>query len=327
MPGACSASKTCCRRKTDADRQMDSASADRRRDDAQPHLHRVPNHGIEIAVWEWNPRLRGHAPTFVLTHATGFHGRCWDAIVRRLGHVHVLAVDQRGHGRSSKTRFSSWADFGIDLAEVLVALDVHDAIGVGHSMGGHATVDAATLQPQCLRRLVLIDPVIASPQRYAGARLGTIDFDGTQHPTARRHNRFPTVAAMRARFADRLPFAGFHPEVMEDYCTYGLLPADDGDGLVLACPPWFEAAIYGSARSNPDVLAHAATLPQAVTVVRAQEPSTPAETMDFQFSPTWPALASTLRHSTDLYFPDKTHFLPMEDPQLVADILREAEQG
>ena len=37
-------------------------------------------------------------------------------------------------------------------------------------------------------------------------------------------------------------FARWRPEILHDYCQFGLLAADDG--LVLACPPAFEASIY-----------------------------------------------------------------------------------
>lgn len=288
---------------------------------AAPKLLRIDVAGHEIAVWEWNAEAKGSTPSIVLAHATGFHGRCWDPVVRRLNGLHVLAVDQRGHGRSSKTRFASWADFGLDLAQVLRAFDVLDGIGVGHSMGGHATVEAARHEPTRLRHLLLIDPVILPPERYGSARLGTIDFDGSQHPTARRRNHFDSPEAMIARFIDRPPYSRFHPEALDAYCRFGLEPVDDGGTYVLACPPWFEASIYGSARSNPDVLAHAAALAQPITVVRAQEARSPEQRMDFSYSPTWPGLAASLRHGTDVHLPEQTHFLPMEDPERTAALL------
>ena len=51
-----------------------------------------------------------------MVHATGFHGRVWDQVIHHLPGRHVIAVEQRGHGRSSGTGFDSWADFGRDQA-------------------------------------------------------------------------------------------------------------------------------------------------------------------------------------------------------------------
>ena len=47
---------------------------------------------------------------------------------------------------------------------------------------------------------------------------------------------------MFERFHKRPPFDLWQPQVLRDYCEYGLLP--DGDGFVLACPPEIEASIY-----------------------------------------------------------------------------------
>ncbi|MBW2372664.1 MAG: alpha/beta hydrolase [Deltaproteobacteria bacterium] len=123
---------------------------------------------MELAYFEWRPELRGREAPILLVHATGFHARCWDPVIRRLGERHVIAVDQRGHGRSQKIEITHWKDLGQDLAAFVEALDLRDVLGVGHSMGAHAMVDAAATRPGRFRRLVLIDPVIASPETYGG---------------------------------------------------------------------------------------------------------------------------------------------------------------
>ena len=50
---------------------------------------------------------------------------------------------------------------------------------------------------------------------------------------------------MRDAFATRSPYSLWRPEVLDDYCRHGLLPADDGDGFVLACPPIVAPCFYG----------------------------------------------------------------------------------
>src|SRR5213082_2521923 len=102
-----------------------------------PELHLIHANGEQLAVWDWP----GAGPPFLFAHATGFHGRCWDRIIERFPGRRCLAIDARGHGRSSKPAPPcSWRDFGPDLAAVAEHFDVRDAIGVGHSMGGHTTV-------------------------------------------------------------------------------------------------------------------------------------------------------------------------------------------
>ena len=129
-----------------------------------PQLRFVESNGISMASFEWRPELRGSAPTLLLVHATGFHARVWDRVIAHLPAWHIIAVEQRGHGRSTKTDITSWATLGRDLAGFVAALDLSALYAVGHSMGAHALVQAAAFEADRFERLMLIDPVIASPQ-------------------------------------------------------------------------------------------------------------------------------------------------------------------
>ncbi len=103
---------------------------------------RLTVRGVELAYFEWGQPDTG--PPILLVHATGFHARCWDGVNRTLGgDRHVIAVDLRGHGRSSKRGPYEWREFGADMAAFVDALDLVGVIGVGHSMGGHSVTQAA----------------------------------------------------------------------------------------------------------------------------------------------------------------------------------------
>jgi pimeloyl-ACP methyl ester carboxylesterase len=287
----------------------------------QPTHRRVAVNGITLSVFEWQRDQGARHATILLAHATGFHARCWDRVVAHLGARHVVAVDQRGHGRSDKTFPVHWQDFGRDLAELLRVLDLTDVIGVGHSMGGHAMTEAAAAEPQRFARLLLIDPVIASPEEYAAATPHAAWLNGQAHPTAKRRNRWASPDEMFERFKERPPFSTWDRDVLRDYCTYGLLPDPNGEGFVLACPPEFEAAVYMASRGNAGVHASGRAVDVPVLVVRAMEPPPDRDWMDFRYSPTWPGLANQFRRGRELYLPDQTHFLPMEQPQLVAKLI------
>lgn len=286
-----------------------------------PAQGRVHVNGVELAYFEWRPELRGREASILLVHATGFHARCWDPVIRRLGERHVIAVDQRGHGRSQKIEITHWKDLGQDLAALVEALDLRDVLGVGHSMGGHAMVDAAATCPGRFRRLVLIDPVIASPETYGGGGWTIASLGGKQHPTAKRKRRFESPEAMIERFRDRVPYRVFHPDALSAYCMYGLLPAEDGNGFVLACSPEIEASVYMTSRSNPGVHDSARALEIPVLLLRAKLPPDGRSVMDFSSSPTWPQLVKEFRYGSEIHFPEHTHFLPMEIPDRVAELI------
>ncbi len=40
-------------------------------------------------------------------------------------------------------------------------------------------------------------------------------------------------------------------------------------------------------------------------------------------SPTWPGLADELANAEDVFLPERSHFIPMEAPELVVSHLRE----
>jgi lipase len=291
----------------------------------EPAERFVASDGARLAVYEWGAASRGQSASILLAHATGFHARCWDQVVAHLGERHVVAVDQRGHGHSGGTLPVHWGQFGADLTTVLRALDLGDVVGVGHSMGGHAMVEAAALDPARFRRLVLIDPVVVRPDFYqppdGGGRLPG------DHPTTKRRARFASPDEMFARFAERPPFDTWDRRVLRDYCVHGTRRDPSGDGVVLACRPEYEAEVYMTSRGNGAILDRARAVEVPVLVVRAMEPPAEGTLPDFRYSPTWPGLAGAFRRGSDRHLPDRTHFLPMEDPPLVARMILEADEG
>ncbi|MAZ89025.1 MAG: alpha/beta hydrolase [Cellvibrionaceae bacterium] len=280
----------------------------------------VKANGINLAVHECGQEYQAQQPTLVLVHATGFHGRCWDQVIQRLEGRHVIAVDQRGHGASEQKPFHNWAEFGEDLAALLTELGVNGVEAVGHSMGGHASVAAAAHHPALFSKLLLIDPVILDPSFYAMWDEQVLTGEPT-HPAARRRSQFSSRDDMYDRYRERLPFSLFTEAAMRDYCHHGLV--DNDEGVQLACAPAHEARIYDSVCSNQSILEQAKTVSIPVTVARSMQPTKPEDIMDFRYSPTWKQLASQFPNGEDRLFEHLTHFMPMQDPDQVAQLIRE----
>ncbi len=274
--------------------------------------------GLDLAAFEWNPALRGEEPTLFISHATGFHGRVFDQVLARLSPRHVIAVETRGHGRSENVVIDDWEALELDLVAWIDHFGIRSAISVGHSAGGHAMVGAAARRPDVFERLLLIDPVIKSPESYAEGGWNIHLEQGDVHPTAKRKNAFASPEAMIERFADRQPYKLFDPKALRDYCTHGLVPAPDGEGYVLACPPQTEASVYMTSSSHMQVYDNVRKVEVPVMVLRAKAPPKDRDVMDFSSSPTWPGLGGEFANGIDRHLPNHTHFVPMEDPDLVA---------
>jgi pimeloyl-ACP methyl ester carboxylesterase len=268
--------------------------------------------GVELQLYEWP----GDGPTVFLAHATGFHARCWDQVVARLPGHRVLAVDMRGHGLSSQPEPPYlWRYFGEDVAALCRAIGLEGAIAAGHSKGGYAITLAAALAPGIFSKLLLVDPVILAREAYAAAR------GDVEHFAARRRNEWSSPEEMFERFQDRRPFSLWDPAVLRDYCQYGLVPNPGGEGYVLACPPRIEAATYAGSAGG-DIYDEIATIDLPVRILRAQPRSGPVA-QDMSGSPTYPELWRHFRHAEDVPLPNLTHFIPMQDPELVARHVRE----
>ncbi len=274
--------------------------------------HFASSHG-DICYFEWGRADEG--PSILLLHATGFHARCWDQVVAAFPDgIHVIAVDQLGHGRSAKPLITDWAMIADATAELVESLGMIFAVGVGHSMGGQCLVQVAARLPDLFERLVLIDPVIMNREAYQNPP----DFGATSHMVVKRRNSWAGPDAMFERFQDRHPYSIWDPAVLRDYCEYGLLPDGEG-GYELACPPQVEASVYATSTSvDPWPLIDG--IAQPVTILRAPRIQHDG-VFDFASSPTPPGLADSFARGTDIYLPDFTHFMPMQNPERIADLI------
>jgi pimeloyl-ACP methyl ester carboxylesterase len=94
----------------------------------------------------------------VLLHALGEQAASWDAVVARFAtRFRVVALDLRGHGESSWPGVYSFPLMRDDVLRVLDALDLHDLVLVGHSMGGTVAYLVAQAQATRITRLVVED--------------------------------------------------------------------------------------------------------------------------------------------------------------------------
>ena len=283
-----------------------------------PVEHRYAAPAGETCWFEWG--VAGLKPTLLLLHATGFHARCWDATVAALPHnQHVIALDLRGHGRSYRPdSLSDWMETAQDVVAFVNAQFTVPVVAVGHSMGGYVAARAAAIVPSRFAQLLLVDPVMLTPENYA-QEPGGADGSSSDHPVARRRNAWDSAEQMIERFADREPYAHWRDDVLADYCNYGLVPAATGEGLELACPPMLEASAYmGAWRNNPYPWIGQVACP--TTILRARNTERKG-TMDFSSSPTAPDIWKSFPNARDLHWPDVSHFIPMEVPDRLAELI------
>ncbi len=126
----------------------------------------------------------GNGTTVLLVHGYIESAEFWAPVVRRLidAGLDVVAVDQRGHGRSDRGEAAfATSTLGDDVATWVSGLDLRDVVVAGHSMGGVATMAFAAEHPGMVtdrvRQLVLV-ATLCFPEPLFG--LPDIDLDAAR---------------------------------------------------------------------------------------------------------------------------------------------------
>ncbi|MFH8800835.1 alpha/beta fold hydrolase [Streptomyces sp. NPDC017936] len=103
-------------------------------------------------------------PPVVLAHGFGCDQNMWRLTVPALADDHrVVLFDYVGSGRSdlsafTEDRYASLEGYARDAVEVCEALDLRDAVFVGHSVSAMTGVLAAVMAPERIGALVMVAP-------------------------------------------------------------------------------------------------------------------------------------------------------------------------
>jgi pimeloyl-ACP methyl ester carboxylesterase len=139
----------------------------------------------------------------VLLHGNGANLGIFAPLAPRLvaGGRRVVAVDQRGFGRSSAVPATFGFDTLVDdLATVLGVLDLRGAVVVGHSMGGAVALGLAVERPDVIAdrvsALVLISSSARGPADRPLLRVKAAALDWHVTERLSRHHRHGMVFAL-----------------------------------------------------------------------------------------------------------------------------------
>jgi pimeloyl-ACP methyl ester carboxylesterase len=282
-----------------------------RSDGAGVHRRVISTGQGDVSAIEFGPLTQKLDILFL--HANGFNAMTYRQMLASLGSdLRVLAVDVRGHGGSrlpAREAGHSWQVYADDLQALIAASGEVPAVLAGHSMGATTILLALPqIRASGSKRVVLFDPVLAPRAAYGGAA----DWDTPIAKAAlRRKDDFASAEEAFAAYRGRGAFGSWPDAVLQDYLVDGLA-AGEGRRLRLACSPRWEAANFATyCVANPYPAVDHPGLP--VSIYRAESNST------CYFSP--PDRDAAIRMEV---VAGTTHFLPMERPDVVERVLRQA---
>ena len=110
-------------------------------------------------------------PPLVLVHGGRDHARNWDWVARELREDwHVIAPDLRGHGDSAWAIGGNYTvqEFVLDIAQLILTLDLAPVTLMGHSLGGSVVTHYASIYPESVSKLVSIEGLGPPPAMIEG---------------------------------------------------------------------------------------------------------------------------------------------------------------
>ena len=264
-----------------------------------------------FSALQWNGAPAG-SPRLHFAHATGMHAGLYARLLAPLADRYLItASDARGHGHTPGGPVGDRVEWEAGATDILAIIDATDPAApwllAGHSFGGSASLLAASLRPDRVAGLVMIDPpFIPFEIARAAVAAGAIMPNPMADKAGRRRADFPDVATARAAWHGRGVFRSWSDEDLEAYLADGLLPT--AGGVTLACAPAWEAATFRGVSHR--IQSALAAMQRPFALVAGEEGSTvpPAE---------FAIIAANSHCISAQRLPGTTHFVPLERGEVV----------
>jgi non-heme chloroperoxidase len=191
--------------------------------------------GVDIFYKDW-----GSGQPIVFSHGWPLSADDWDTqMLFFLSHGYrVIALDRRGHGRSSQTADGHDMDhYADDLAGLTAHLDLHDAIHVGHSTGGGEVVHylARHGEDRAGKAVMIssVPPLMVRTDANPGGLPKEV-FDGLQAQVAGNRSQFYRDFAAGPFYGYNRPGAKTSQAVVDNWWRQGMMGGAKAhyDGIV-----------------------------------------------------------------------------------------------
>jgi pimeloyl-ACP methyl ester carboxylesterase len=250
-------------------------------------------------------RRSGRGMPFLLVHGLASNERLWDGVASAVaeGGYDSVAVDQRGHGRSSQVVDGfDFATLAADLDAVIAATFDRPVVAVGQSWGANVVLELAARHQERVAALGLVDggfirlADVFPSWEHARAQLEPPHFDGL------------TMAQVEATMRTRL--SGFSDEAVAAQLA-NLEELPDGTVAARLRRPNHLAILRHMWDHDPDATVARLAIPMRVIAVNGDDPLRRDRVETF----------AAAGRSVEVRWVEGHHDVHAEQPQVVAGIL------
>jgi pimeloyl-ACP methyl ester carboxylesterase len=220
---------------------------------------------------------------------------------------------------ASRNDLQDWRPYSEDLLRFLSDRKTGPVIGVGHSIGGIVTLRAAMHEPSKFRALILLDPVLMTPQILAvWSLIRRIGLGEKYHPmipaSQKRRREFSDLEFLFRGYRSKPVFRYMSDEGLRAYIAGITKPKVDGSGYELVYTPEWETHIYLTGHQDFDLWRGLASFEVPTLIIRGDETDT-----FFQNAAKLVKKKNPKIHIHTMQ--NATHILPLEYPKEVAEII------
>ena len=260
--------------------------------------------GTQIFYKDW-----GTGQPIVFSHGWPLTADEWDGQMLFFGQrgYRVIAPDRRGHGRSSQTWGGNEMDtYADDLAALFEALDLKDAILVGHSTGG--------------------GEVVRYLGRYGSKRVAKAALISAVPPLMLKTNKNPTGMPLAVFDGFRAALAANRPQFYKDmtlpFYGYNRPGAKISEGIR---EHWWMQGMMGSVKAHYDCIKAFSETDFTEDLKKIEIPVLVMHGEDDQVVPivaAGPLSAKILKNATLKTYPGFPHGMPTTEAERInADLL------
>ena len=256
-------------------------------------------------------------------HANGYPPACYLPLLEHLQpHYRVFGMHLRPLWPGSKPEgLRDWHPLADDLLRFLSDREPDPVIGVGHSVGGTATLRAALREPHHFRALVLIDPVLFLPYFILFWNLvRAVGLGWKRHPkipgALNRRCHFDDLETVFRGYRRKVVFRNLSDESLRSYIKGMTRSLPEGGYELIYSPEWEARIYYTGIWRDLDLWRGLKNLQVPTLLLRGAQSDT-----------FWAKTAARVQRANPKVrietLEKATHILPLEEPEKVSRLIVE----